>query len=192
MVALGRHLIELTHASFHLQAHLSVARDVRVWALGTWREIRERLPPGRMLPVGLASLSALPCFAEEAVLPVELSSIPTKRKRRSSPSPVLATPLKVVLPSPSSIAHSLATPTNNASPPKTNGDRQHEPKRPKISLTVSSNGLRKSPVPEEKEEEMKQEGEIPDVEEDEEDEKEPKATPLSREIRGALALVISQ
>jgi len=137
-----------------------------------------------------------PYFANHAYSSVDTTSTPNKRKRRSSPSPAPApTPLKVILPSPSSISHANGTHIG-ISPPKVNGDAEHEPKRQKISLKISPNGVRKSPVPEEQEEvmEVEPEEEYP-AEEAKQDQTElevSKGRPLSKEIRGALALVISQ
>jgi len=62
-------------------------------------------------------------------------------------------------------------------------------------LKVSPNGVRKSPVPEEKKEEVELDEEMPveEVAETEDlKEEDAKPRPLSAEIRGALALVISQ
>lgn len=123
-----------------------------------------------------------------------------KRKRRQSPPPI-STPLKVILPSPNSIAQSSS---QQLSPPKVNGESA---KRQRISLKVNGSGRKgsKSPVPEPalaSEAEAEAEdgvGELDGkVKEDvvmEEVKEEPvvkKGRLLGKDIRAALALVISQ
>ncbi|RSH91959.1 hypothetical protein EHS25_009329 [Saitozyma podzolica] len=147
--------------------------------------------------------------------PVELATPSIKRKRRTSPSPgpaaaPTAPSLKVVLPSPSSLNVSANT-NPNVSPPKpANGEPteveveagpsgtspEGGPKRQRISLKVSApNGSEsarsrsKSPIVEDEgregvvgEEETAVEVHALKLE----------GTALDRELRGALALIISQ